>query len=426
MTGSIRPCVNVNVKSNESGLLNKRKNGIVLMPLSYNFGANDTVVEIVNENDIITKLGGLNDETIPVKEAIKNARKVLVYKVNTGNVAKFSTNGDFSIKTKQTGTMANLISIKVDEVIGRDKMKIITFFNNEQKCVDIVDKGSDLYENDYITYNGKMKRTSGIFLTGASTITATNESYVKFFNLAATLDFDVLVLPIDNFDIKLLAINFTKRMRETENKKIVTIVSDYEGADYEGIISVKNGVILNNGQTVNKINAVGFIAGLTASSDCNKSNTYEVYDGAIDVDENLTDSEIENQLSNGHIVFSKLGDKVIVEKDINTLITFLPTKNQSFSKNRVIRVIDEVTTYIRELFLFNYIGKITNDDDGRLLFKGDVITYLRHLKEMSAIGDFDATKDIEVLKGDGVESIICNINIKPLDSMEKLQININI
>lgn len=423
---SIRPGINIDVKSNSSGILKRKTGGTVLLPLEYSFGIDKQVVEIFKESDIDTKLGGINDETIIVREILKNANKVIVYKVNTGTSATFKVSDDFLIKTKQTGEKANLVSVKVDKLIDKDKLNVKTFFKNQLVCNDIIDKSVLHYENQFITYKGKIDRTSGIFLTGASTLPSTNESYVEFFDAAFNFEFDVICIPIDNYEIKSLALSFIKRMRDTEGKKMLCVVCDYDNADYEGMISVKNGVILNDGYTINNSTATGFISGLTANSLCNKSNTYETYTDAYDTDIKYNNSEIEEHLLNGHLIFTKLNDKVIIEKDINTFTSFSPEKNEGFSKNRVVRVIDEVKWYIKELFLTRYIGKVSNNNDGRLLFKGDVINYLNTLNEMGAILDFDVTNDIIVKSGDSADSINCTINIKPIDSIEKMTIIINV
>lgn len=426
MIQSIRPTVDISVQSFANDLLYKRERGVVVMPLKLDFGVDNSIIEIQNEMDIDKYLGGVYQSTILIKEAIKKAKKVLVYKVNNGTKARFKVTNDFTIETKQTGSMANLISLKIEEIIDENTFKITTFFNNIKKCVDIVLKESNHYENDYITYDGKILKSSGIFLTGGTSEVTTKENYVKFFNVIEKLPFDVLCIPTKDNDIKNLALAFTKRMREVDNKKIITVLDNFSGADYEGVVSVKNGVILQGGQVIKSVDATAFIAGLMASTLCNKSNTYEVYSGATDIDTSFSNTEIENNLKAGHIVFSKLNDTVIIEKDINTFTSFSPYKSQMFSKNRIIRVIDQVTSYIRELFLFRYLGKVNNDNNGRLLFKADIIKYMTSLKEMNAIEEFDSTSDIEIIKGDDIESIKCNISLKPIDSLEKILVKINI
>ncbi|MGL5973427.1 MAG: phage tail sheath C-terminal domain-containing protein, partial [Oscillospiraceae bacterium] len=169
-----------------------------------------------------------------------------------------------------------------------------------------------------------------------------------------------------------------------------------------------------------------YIAGLTASSEVNQSNTYTTYDGAVDVDFYYSNAQIEDSLRNGHIVFTKYDDKVIIEKDINTFTSFSALKNHSFSKNRVLRVLDNISMYIEKIFLNGYIGKVSNNDVGRLLLKGDIVKYLNSLQDIGAITDFTGTTDVEINIGNDLDSVVCNLSIKPVDSMEKIYLTINI
>ncbi len=115
---------------------------------------------------------------------------------------------------------------------------------------------------------------------------------------------------------------------------------------------------------------------------------------------------------------------IVIEQDINTLHTFTPDKGYAFSKNRVIRTLDEINNSTALLFERSYIGKVDNNEDGRNIFKSDVISYLNMLQSIAAIQNFDSAKDIQVYAGEAIDAVVVDLAIQPVDSMEKLYMTV--
>jgi hypothetical protein len=112
-------------------------------------------------------------------------------------------------------------------------------------------------------------------------------------------------------------------------------------------------------------------------------------------------------------------------KDINTFISFSPEKNQDFSSNRVIRVLDQIANDTARIFSDYYLGKVTNDDTGRELFKNELVNYHEQLLNIRAIENF-SQEDIIVLPGLQKQDVIVNEVVQPTDSMEKLYMSIEV
>ena len=200
-------------------------------------------------------------------------------------------------------------------------------------------------------------------------------------------------------------------------------------ADYEGIISVAQGYKTVN-ETVSPTTFVAYVAGLTAGANVDESNTYHVIEGATSIvyPVGVTpygNEEIIAALQAGKFVLSTRQDgAVVVEQDINTLHTFTPDKGYTFSKNRVIRTLDEINNSVSLLFERSYIGKVNNNEDGRNVFKADVISYLNTLQSISAIQNFDASTDIQIYAGEAIDAVVIDLAIQPVDSMEKLYMTV--
>ena len=76
------------------------------------------------------------------------------------------------------------------------------------------------------------------------------------------------------------------------------------------------------------------------------------------------------------------------------------------------------------IFERSYIGKVNNNDDGRNIFKSDIINYLNTLQNISAIQNFDPTADIQIYAGEAIDAVVVDLAVQPVDSMEKLYMTV--
>ncbi|MNI85312.1 Phage tail sheath protein [compost metagenome] len=111
---------------------------------------------------------------------------------------------------------------------------------------------------------------------------------------------------------------------------------------------------------------------------------------------------------------------------MNTLTAFTPTRGKSFSKNRVIRVLDGIGNDFKRIFETFYIGKVDNNADGRSLFWNECAKYLDTLVSINAIQNFESQDDLKVIQGNDSESIVVEVNIQPVDSIEKIYMKVTV
>jgi len=71
----------------------------------------------------------------------------------------------------------------------------------------------------------------------------------------------------------------------------------------------------------------------------------------------------------------------------------------------------------------NFVGKVNNDETGRDLFKSNRVSYMSDLMKANIITDFEPT-DLTVEPGEDKDSILVNLSVTPIDSMEKLYMTI--
>lgn len=244
-----------------------------------------------------------------------------------------------------------------------------------------------------------------------------------------TQPFNTLCYPYDSTPTtaaacKTAIATWVKTMRE-EGLKYQAVLANYSG-DSEGLINVAQGVILNDSTELTAAEVTAWVAGATAGANVATSNTMSKYEGAIDVVPRMTKTEMEEAIKSGKFIFKvDSSQNVTVVYDINSLTTITPDKSKIFTKNRVIRTIDGIANDVATIFESSYVGKISNNEDGRSIFKAVLVDYFNNLQARGAIQNFDV-KDVAVKAGEASDAVIVNAYIQPVDSVEKIYITVNL
>jgi len=138
----------------------------------------------------------------------------------------------------------------------------------------------------------------------------------------------------------------------------------------------------------------------------------------------MANDEIIKALQDGHIVYSFSDDEVVVEQDINSFHSFTPTKNQDFRKGKIDRGMTILENNTRHIFRKYFIGKVNNNEDGRDLFKKQLMkTVLDPYVRLGVINPY-LPEDITVEQGDEKDAVLAVIGIKFIDAMEKLYMRV--
>ena len=241
-----------------------------------------------------------------------------------------------------------------------------------------------------------------------------------------TVDFNTLCYPYDGETEtanKTAIATWIKAMRDDEGVKCQAVLANHV-ADSEGIINVVQGIVMVDNTKITAAETTAWVAGATAGASITTSNTGMIYTGAIDVDPRMTKSEMENAIKAGKFIFkSDSAQNVSVVYDINSLTTVTVDKGKMFTKNRVIRTIDNIANDITKIFEANYVGKVNNNDAGRSLLRASLVDYFTTLQGMEAIQNFDVS-DVAIVKGNDSDAVVVTANIQPVDSVEKIYITV--
>lgn len=432
----IRPGAYLNFKSVEIPISKIGSRGIVTFAMNLNWGAEGELIDIYSSElisgDSLAKVGltAMDSDAKLLNLALSNAYLAKIYRVNKGGVKATTTLDGLTVTAKYAGTFGNKIAILIKSV-GDSIFEVSTYADGFLVDTQKAAKIGDLKNNDYVVFSG----TASTALTAASstllengtngTVSNVSTNYTEYFKLLKTAQWQTLAIVQDATTVASTAATFIKQMREDEGKYVQLVLANSDSADYEGIINNVSSVKMDDVTiTADEFNA--YVAGITAGASVIESNTGKVVEGATSIVNPLTNDEIIAGLQAGKFILSLNQDgKVKVEKDINSLHTFTTEKTYTFSKNRVIRTLDEIGTSICSIWENTYLGKVSNNDAGRMLFKSSIINYLTELQNIGAIQEFDADA-VEVIKGADIDSVIATISIKPVDSMEILYMTVNI
>ena len=438
----VRPGAYLNFKSVARPLMTVGDRGIATIPLELNWGAEGVLIDVYSDELLGTaslpKVGftAFDEESKLLNILLKYCYQAKVYRLNTGGTKASTTIGESAVMTvtaKYAGTFGNKITIQV--VKEGELYNVSTFVDGDEKDSQKVAKIEELEANDFVTFSGTgvPEVNAGKPLSsGTNGETDLEVEYPKYLELLKTARWQTAAFPQLSDSESTLKSNiatFIENQRDDEGRYVQGVVANYPAANFEGIISVTNGAIINEVEFT-KEEMTACIAGMTAGANINESNTNKTIEGATDIIGQLDNAGIIKALNNGELVLSaNQRGEIKIEKDINSYHTFTVDKNYEFSKNRVLRVLDEIGTSVKDIWEQSYMGKVDNNEKGRNAFKNDLDNYFKQLEGLNAIQEYVSSggmDNITIKQGAELDIVIVEVYIKPVDSMEFLYFTTNV
>mgnify|MGYP002282719197 FL=1 len=182
---------------------------------------------------------------------------------------------------------------------------------------------------------------------------------------------------------------------------------------------------MENGLAAAKDDAslVYWTAGAEAACEVNRSLTNVTYDGELDVDAEYTQTQLEEAIKSGKLIFHKVNDEIRLLTDINTFVSVTDEKSADFSSNQTVRVLDQIGNDIAALFNRKYLGKVPNDEAGRISLWNDIVKHHEQLQSIRAIEGFSSSS-VTVEIGDTKKSVLVTDYVTPVNAMEQLYMTV--
>lgn len=447
----VRPGVYINYSSVPSSLATMGERGVVCIAKQLDWGKSGEFIVIEDPTECFAKLGyDQSDYSMNWLRQIllgtnrsSGASKVLIWRLScTGEANATATQTEdantLSVKAKYAGVRGNNISVVVTADPDNSQSHVI-FYVQTLVGSNVVDNQkleaysssvalSNLKNNDWVEFTTK---TGDAFVTTLTLSNGSNGSvsptaYSEFMTNAELQTWNVLAYGGSDAVTKSALTSFVKRLSNDEGKKVQACLSNYPTADNECVISVMEQLITDlTGRTFTNEEMVCWVSGATAGASVAQSLTYAAHPDAASISPILSSSQQIDAINAGQFAFIDEFGAIKNLQDNNTFTTFSATKGKAFRKNRVIRVLFGLANDIYKLYSRYYIGNTNNDDFGRSLLKGEILDLLNRYQGAGAVQNVIAD-DVTVSKGVDSDSVLIDLNCQPVDSIEKIYINITI
>ncbi len=437
LAGKVRPGTYINFESTRQDLVGLSERGIVLIPLvGHDYGPAKQFITLENSapDAALTMLGhsvyGNNAQMLLIREAFKNAKTVIVYIPTQGTQAT-ATVGSLTAKAKYGGSRGNALgfSVTANPLEGFDvavylDAETVSEYEGLKTIAELIAQ-----EDGWVDFTGTGNLTAapGTSLTGGTDGTLNVSDLTEFLDKAEAIKWNVLAFPLElnpeDEDDPVPGLQDAVKtkiayLREDAGKYRKAVVAGMAGPDYEGVINVTNAVIVN-GVSLTPAQVTAWVAGIDAGASNTQSNTYARYDGATDVVGLKSHAEAVAAINSGEFFFSisEAGD-VVVEYDINSLVTFDAPKDKTYRKNRVLRVFD---TFAESLMLNFPPNRFDNSPTGWDIMEGLGKALLKQYEDAGVIKNVDYDNDFLVDRGQSSgDETFFNVGLEPVDSAEKL------
>lgn len=289
-----------------------------------------------------------------------------------------------------------------------------------------------------------------VFAGAPSTVIAirraeNTEGYTAVLKKLKDLKWNYLTIPgLTSADITIISA-WIKQYRNDEQKTFKAVLAHCKG-DYEGIINftTENISTTITGATHTAAEYCARIAGVLAGLSLARSSTYYVLE---DISEAETPDNPDDRINDGELIVIFDGKNYKIGRGVNSLVTFTTEKTEDVRFIKIVEGMDLYKDDIRETYEENYVGNIINDYDGKQMFVAAIGAYHKGLLgnvldrsfDNAVAIDIDAQRtyleskgtdtsdmdDIAVAKANTGTNVFIASNIKFVNAMEDLKMNVN-
>jgi len=188
-------------------------------------------------------------------------------------------------------------------------------------------------------------------------------------------------------------VNFIKEQRSTYHKSFKAILPNV-AADNEGIINFATDNIKAGGKTYTTAEFSMRIAGILAGLPLNRSATYYTLPEIESIQESETpDTDVDN----GKLILINDGTKIKIARGVNSLTTTTEIKGDDFKKIKIVEAVDMIRDDIRTTFEDDFVGKVENSYDNKIIFIAAINKYFTDLASSGVLySQFENKAEIDI------------------------------
>ena len=188
-------------------------------------------------------------------------------------------------------------------------------------------------------------------------------------------------------------VQYIKEQRSKYHKTFKAILPSV-APDYEGIINFATDNIKVGAKTYTTAEFCCRIAGILAGLPLNRSTTYYTLPEV----ESITESETpDSDVDNGKLILINDGTKIKIARGVNSLTTTTEDKGEDFKKIKILEAVDMIRDDIRTTFEDEFVGKVENSYDNKIVFIAAVNKYFKDLANRGVLYDkYDNKAEIDI------------------------------
>lgn len=269
--------------------------------------------------------------------------------------------------------------------------------------------------------------------------------YAEAFSYLETVQFDYVVGAPDMLTAQATAMaTWVKGLRDNLDKKVKAVLPS-TASDHEGIINFDTNNIKVGDVTFTTAQFCSRIAGLIAGTPLTIASTFTPLPEVTDVPR-LTKTQLDSAIDAGKFVIFHDGEKVKVARGVNSLVTTTGDKGVAFTKIKIVDILDLIQSDIKTTANDDYIGKYANSYDNKCLLVTAIKAYFEQLevdglldRGKSDVGidlvaqtlylkstgvDTTNMKEYDIKSANTADKVFLYANIKPLDAIEDITLNV--
>lgn len=283
-----------------------------------------------------------------------------------------------------------------------------------------------------------------VYIMDSSEGSDLTEEYKKMMTYFEQTKFDWMAIPSVETDEKTEDIASWIKSLRTVEKLMRKAVLPNSASDSEGIVNVASS-LYKGGVELKPESCCARIAGLICGTPMRISATYAPLMEMEDCTR-LNKEAADAAVGAGKLVFIWDGEKVKLNRAVNSFVTTTDTKGESFKKIKLVEIMDMIYDDIHSTAEDSYIGKYANSYDNKCLLITAINAYFNELIRTGLLAsgyceiDIDSQRIYLQSQGEKVEEmsdqqikeantgshVFLTAHISILDAMEDIQLEIYI
>lgn len=352
-------------------------------------------------------------------------------------VITFKELGITAIKRGQRGIVALILK---DTLPENQTEKVYTIYTTTDIPEFLSDDNKEQIELCLMGYQTPPKKII-IYVIATDTT-----NYNEALEYLETVRFDYLVIPEIKTSETTTIATWVKTLRSTKDIMVKAVLPN-EAADNEGIVNFATTKIVTKAKEFTTAQYCSRIAGILAGTPMTISATYAPLPEVIDCDR-LTKEQMDKAIDAGKFIIFNDGEKVKVARAVNSFVTTVQGKLESFKKCKLIDAMDMIHDDIKKTAQDSYLGKYANSYDNKCLLISAIQGYFDQLVldgildpnknsvfinvdqqrvYLKSTGvDVDTMKEQEIKEANTRDKVFLAGSIKILDAIEDINLPISI